>query len=151
MSPKYFFEEIFQKAFQNICAAGGVVKREDKILFIFRNNKWDLPKGKIDGEETAREAAVREVGEECGIAGHKIIKLLPSIFHIFQSPYKESRGEWIFKETFWYEMKYADTKNGQPQIEEDITKIQWFEKKELRTVFLNTYLSLVSLISIYLD
>jgi hypothetical protein len=30
-------------------AAGGLVKNENKdFLFIYRNDKWDLPKGKIE-------------------------------------------------------------------------------------------------------
>jgi 8-oxo-dGTP pyrophosphatase MutT (NUDIX family) len=149
--PKQFFENIFQKAFTVIYASGGVVKRKNRFLFIYRNEKWDLPKGKIDNGETKEEAAVREVGEECGINGHRIEMQLPSTFHIYQSTYKESKGEWIFKETFWFEMKYDGVENGQPQLEENITKIRWFKKNELGSVFSNTYTNLHSLVKIYLD
>ena len=37
-------------------------------LFIYRNDKWDLPKGKIEKNEVVIEAAVREVMEETGVA-----------------------------------------------------------------------------------
>lgn len=149
--PKRFFENIFQKAFTVIYAGGGVVERKSRFLFIFRNEKWDLPKGKIDEGETKEEGALREVAEECGINGHKIEKQLPSTFHIYRSTYKESEGEWLFKETFWFEMKYDGVGNGQPQTEENITKIRWFKKEELGSILSNTYANLHSLIKIYLD
>ena len=56
-------------------AAGGVVKNPaDELLFILRLGKWDLPKGKIEKGEKIKEAALREVEEECGGGGLKIIK-----------------------------------------------------------------------------
>ncbi len=36
----------------NIKTAGGIVIKNEKILFIYKNGKWDLPKGKIDKGET---------------------------------------------------------------------------------------------------
>ena len=45
---KAFFKTA-KKSVTLIEAAGGLVKNEDgEYLFIFRNNKWDLPKGKIE-------------------------------------------------------------------------------------------------------
>ena len=39
----------FSKTIPRVVAAGGVVTNpQGKVLFIFRNDKWDLPKGKID-------------------------------------------------------------------------------------------------------
>ena len=146
-APDIFFKTIFQQVFTSIPAAGGIVIRKNKLLFIFRNEKWDLPKGKIDAGETNREAALREVNEECGISKHKIIKQLPSTFHIFQSPYKKTKGQWIFKETFWFEMEYPGVENGHPQIEENITETRWFDRNELNLPFSNTYANLKSVIS----
>lgn len=148
---KYFFEELFQKAFKVIYAAGGVVKRNNELLFIYRNNTWDLPKGKIDKGESPKLAALREVEEECGITGHKIINPLPSTFHMYQSPYKESKGEWIFKETYWFEMEYEGLQDGNPQLEENITQIKWFKKDDLNEVLANTFSNLIPLINIYRD
>ena len=145
-SPKEFFTEIFRPVFISIEAAGGVVIRNNKLLFIFRNEKWDLPKGKIDAGETNREAALREVEEECGISGHKIVKQLPSSFHIYKSSYKKSKGELIFKETFWFEMEYSGVENGTPQTEENITEIKWFAPDDLEIPLTNTYSNLKPLI-----
>ena len=110
--PKKFLKEIFSPAFKSVPASGGVVIRNNKLLFIFRNEKWDLPKGKIDHGESAKEAALREVAEECGIDGHRMTKTLPSTFHIYQSPYIDSHGQWILKKTHWFEMSYSGIKNG---------------------------------------
>jgi len=145
-APGIFFKNIFQPVFQEIQAAGGVVIRKKKMLFIFRNGKWDLPKGKIETRELASEAAIREVEEECGISGHKIITQLPSSSHIYKSPYKKSKGEWIFKETFWFEMEYLGTENGSPQTEENITEVRWFAPDDLETLLKNTYANLKPLI-----
>ena len=39
----------FKSSFKVIAAAGGVVKNKDnKTLFIYRLDKWDLPKGKVN-------------------------------------------------------------------------------------------------------
>ena len=50
-----------------------LVVRDDKILMIktFRFNRyiWELPGGGIEIDETAEEAAIRELKEECGLEG----------------------------------------------------------------------------------
>ena len=49
-------------------AAGGIVfNQENKILFIHRLGRWDLPKGKIEPEESLENAALRELEEETGL------------------------------------------------------------------------------------
>src|SRR5690606_27486008 len=64
-------EKVFKSLLQKstiIKAAGGVVKNgEGQYLFIHRLGKWDLPKGKVENNEKMRDAALREVEEECGI------------------------------------------------------------------------------------
>jgi 8-oxo-dGTP pyrophosphatase MutT (NUDIX family) len=147
--PEIFWEELFLPVFVQIPAAGGVVLRNGELLFIFRNGKWDLPKGKIDIGETSAAAAKREVAEECGIDGHQITKELPSTFHIYQSRYKQTFGQWIIKETFWFEMEYSGSENGTPETKENITEIKWFAKNELDEVLGNTYENLKSVIALY--
>ncbi len=148
-SPENFWKNMFLPVFTSIPAAGGVVIRNNKLLFIYRNEKWDLPKGKIDNSESPEAAAVREVAEECGIEGHRITKKLPSTFHIYQSPWKENYEQWILKETPWLEMIYEGNENGTPETGENITEIRWFAKDDLDEVLSNTYESLKPVISIY--
>lgn len=59
--------------YHNIAAAVAIIfKHQDKILFTVRNvdpdkGRWDLPGGFIDPNETAEEAACREIKEELGL------------------------------------------------------------------------------------
>lgn len=59
--------------YHNIAAAVAIIFTfEDKVLFTVRNvdpdkGKWDLPGGFIDPNETAEEAACREIKEELGM------------------------------------------------------------------------------------
>ena len=63
-------------------SAGGIVFKDfehrlDVLVCGFSEpNSWRLPKGKPDGKETPREAALREVQEETGIAAEIIIYLM---------------------------------------------------------------------------
>lgn len=148
--PDKFLKRSFRKAFVKIKAAGGIVRRNNSFLFIYRNKKWDLPKGKIDKGESPDEAAIREVQEECGLSGHRIVKPLPITYHIFQSTYPKTKGDWIFKETHWFEMEYNGTQKGIPQLDEDIEQVVWFEKSKLSETLTNTYANLKSLIGLYL-
>lgn len=147
--PETFMTTVFIPAFLIVEAAGGVVKRNDTILFIFRNGVWDLPKGKTDAGEIPGAAAIREVEEECGISGHHIVKPLPPTWHIYQSTWKDSAGKWILKKTHWFEMNYTGIENGVPETGENITEIRWFKKEELVQVLKNTYGNLKDLIELY--
>ncbi len=58
----------FRKQYKLVLAGGGIVRnKKEKILFIFRNGRWDLPKGKAEEGELIEETALREVKEECGL------------------------------------------------------------------------------------
>ena len=82
-------------------AGGGLVFNADgDVLFIFRNGKWDLPKGKAERKETIEETSIREVEEETGVKGLEIKKLLDTTYHIFKR-----NGRYKIKITYWFEMK----------------------------------------------
>ena len=141
------FLEVFKSAFKIIEAAGGAVISKGKLLVIYRREKWDLPKGKIDKGEIPETAAVREVAEECGIAGHKIEKMLPSTFHIYLMPGKKKKC--VFKKTFWFEMSYNGELTGTPQTEEDIAEVKWIPVDDLDEMLSNTYANLEPIFQIY--
>src|SRR3954469_24811116 len=61
-----FFSE-FKKHFVYIEAAGGFIEKNDEFLAIHRHGRWDLPKGKLEKNESYEEGAIRECEEECGI------------------------------------------------------------------------------------
>ena len=64
-----------------IFASGGVVFNNEKLLMIYRNSLWDLPKGKMELNESELECALREVEEECGIDNLRVIKFLKYTYH----------------------------------------------------------------------
>ena len=128
------FKEL-AKNFTCINAGGGlVINEQNQILFIFRNGKWDLPKGKIEANETTELGAVREVEEECGISGLKIIKELPTVYHTYTL-----QGKRILKVTYWFEMTTDFDGELKPQTEEDIEKIEWVPREQLPQYFIQTY------------
>ncbi len=132
----------FSAMFKIIEAAGGLVQNEEgKWLFIFRNGKWDLPKGKIEKGEKIRTAAIREVEEECGISKLQIVKELPSTYHTYFMEEKQ-----VLKRTYWFEMRCADTSALVPQVEEGITDVQWLAKSEFKKVKTNTYESILDVL-----
>ena len=131
--PKQFFQSI-RKPFFFIKAAGGVVRTdENQYLFIFRNGKWDLPKGKLDKGEKTKIAAVREVEEECGIKVSELADRLCKTWHVY-----EERGQIIFKKTAWFNMK-ADKQDLIPQLEEGITEARWLASGDFEYIKQNTY------------
>ena len=127
------------KRFKLIRAAGGIVKYNNSILWIFKNNKWDLPKGKIDFKESIEKAAYREVIEETGLKYVNVKKHLSSTYH----SYLES-GKMVLKITNWYSMECKKMSILKPQVDEGITKVQWIELSKLSC--LNTYSSIVELL-----
>lgn len=104
-----------------IKAAGGLVKNEKgEYLIIYRNQKWDLPKGKVEKGEEIKVAAVREVEEECGVTIEKRTKRICKTYHVY-----EMGRELILKRTSWYKMKVKGSPKLIPQTEEGITQAVW--------------------------
>ncbi len=131
------------KNFRSIKAAGGLVLNDkNQILFIFRNGKWDLPKGKVEDGEKIPHAALREVNEECGISGLKISCDLPCTLHTYIL-----NDERVLKTTYWYVMKTSDTKNPIPQTEENITQVEWLSQQEVNKALENSFASIVETIN----
>ena len=130
---------VFKSRFKFIIAAGGVVfNSNNEILVIFRNGKWDLPKGKLEKGEDIPICAIREVKEECGVCDLAITKELPSTYHCYQS----KKGDWILKRTYWYKMMSKYQGELVPQKEEGIDAVEWFDKKSLSEMKKNTYKSI---------
>ncbi|MCF8423587.1 MAG: NUDIX domain-containing protein [Bacteroidia bacterium] len=134
--------EKFRKLFKYIYAAGGLIEKENKYLFIFRLKHWDLPKGKLDLGEGPEEAATRECEEECGITQLTITKKLEPTYHIYQH-----KGGYALKKTFWYAMTTKYDGILVPQIEEHIEQVEWFSKAEIQDLVLpNSYPAILSVI-----
>ncbi|WP_300728262.1 NUDIX hydrolase [uncultured Rikenella sp.] len=133
-----FFAQ-FAAQFLPIEAAGGlVVSPRGEVLMIFRNGRWDLPKGKLEGGEELAECAVREVEEECGIRGLAVGKLLTRTYHLYESHY-EANDRWVLKRTTWFAMENDGNEELRPQTEEGITDIRWIAADSLASYIENTY------------
>lgn len=121
--------------FKPINAAGGVVRNDKgKILMIYRNNMWDLPKGKQEKGEKIELCAMREVEEECGITVDELGDKICDTYHIYYMFEK-----WIIKRTHWYNMVSLSSTSTTPQIEEGITEIRWIEREKIATYAAQTY------------
>jgi 8-oxo-dGTP pyrophosphatase MutT (NUDIX family) len=137
--------KLFTSNYKLIDAAGGLVfNSNNDLLLIERLGVWDLPKGKIDSGETPEIAALREVEEECGINGLSIEYLVCKSYHTYF--FKDKH---VLKRTYWFKMN--STFNGLlvPQIEENITKVEWkhFTKNNIDN--LNTYESIRDVLKNY--
>ena len=121
-------ERFLRKKLPYVEAAGGLVYNGKKeILFIYRNDRWDLPKGHIDKDEAHEAAAIREVEEETGVQNLEIRRFIGKTYHVFKR-----NGKFKLKATYWYEM-YTDYDGAlKPQANEGIKKVTWknFEKSQ---------------------
>jgi ADP-ribose pyrophosphatase YjhB (NUDIX family) len=132
----------FSNIYKVMEAAGGIVfNPQGELLMIFRNDKWDLPKGKIEHGETITESALREVNEECGLEKLKIIREAQTTYHTY--PYGDQR---ILKCTYWFIMQCADPENIKPQLEEGITELKWIARAKLPFIASQSYTSIISLL-----
>lgn len=140
-NPKALFKKIRSKC-KLIKAAGGLVRNsEDNYLFIFRNKKWDLPKGKVEKGEKMREAAVREVEEECGVKILTNDTKLCKTYHVY--PLEK---QLVLKKTNWYSMTVAGCPELVPQIEEGISNAEWLSGDDLKPIINNTYPSILDVL-----
>ncbi len=116
------------KLLPTVIAGGGkVFNKRGEVLFIYRNNKWDLPKGKIEHNESVELGAIREVEEETGVRKVKIVKPLETTYHIFKR-----NGRYRIKLTYWFEMKTKYDGPLVPEVSEGITKVRWLSKKKMK-------------------
>lgn len=116
-------------------AGGGLVYNQNgEVLFIFRNGKWDLPKGGIEKNEEIEDTAIREVEEETGVTGLKITDKLQKTYHIFKR-----NGRYKLKITYWYKMKTNFIGIPKPQEDEGIEKVAWLKPEEIPQALENSY------------
>ncbi len=116
-------------------AGGGLVyNKKGEVLFIFRNGKWDLPKGGVEKKEEIEQTAIREVEEETGVTNLKITNKLQKTYHIFKR-----NGVYKLKITHWFEMQTDFEGTPQGQLEEGIEKVAWIPPNGISEVLKNSY------------
>jgi 8-oxo-dGTP pyrophosphatase MutT (NUDIX family) len=79
----------FHKFPKNRQKIAGVVvfNSEGKVLILDRGDKWDLPKGHVEPEETFLEGALRECFEETGLHHQENLDIHP--YHYISIPSKK--------------------------------------------------------------
>lgn len=122
--------------FKVVKAAGGLVRKKDKFLMIYRLKKWDLPKGKREKGESNKETAVREVEEECNVS----VKLGQKICTTWHTYTMNKRA--MIKKTRWYVMDVIDDTKMRAQLTEDIEETRWMNRKEVYHALEHSYKSI---------
>ena len=108
--------------------AGGIVfrvsadKRDIEILLIQDSkNRWTIPKGHIEPGETAKQTAVREIGEESGLKNVEVLAWLGKIH------FKYRRLEKLVLMTTQVYLVQSMDKNERPTKEKWMNGIRWFK------------------------
>ena len=102
-----------------VWAAGGIVSRrldgQEQILVVHRPryDDWSLPKGKLDGSETLRDAALREVLEETGL-------VCRAGAPAGEARYIDARGR--AKSALYFEMT---AESGRFEPNDEVDEIRW--------------------------
>jgi ADP-ribose pyrophosphatase YjhB (NUDIX family) len=132
----------FSAQFEFVQAAGGVVLNpKNEILFIYRLEKWDLPKGKVEDDESIQDGAIREVEEECGISNLQLEDHLCTTWHTYLQ-----EGHPMLKATTWYVMRHQGDVPLTPQAIEGITEVKWLGLHQTEEVMKNTYPSVMEVL-----
>ncbi|MFZ6011567.1 MAG: NUDIX hydrolase [Bacteroidota bacterium] len=129
-------KSFLRSKFKVVKAAGGLVRKKERFLMIYRMKKWDLPKGKKEKAEKYKQTALREVEEECNITvrlGHKIC----TTWHTYTM-----NKSAMLKKTRWYAMDVVDDTRMRPDAAEDIEEVRWMNGKEVYHALEHSYKSI---------
>lgn len=133
----------FRQGYVLVEAAGGAVSDgAGRLLAIHRLGRWDLPKGKVETGEALKEAAVREVQEETGLAQLRVVRPLCETWHTYGR-----NGKQHLKCTHWYLMEGDAAEGLAPQTEEDIDAVRWLDAAGVEDLRKDTYPSVLRVLN----
>ena len=106
-------------------AAGGVIERDGSVLLVHRPkyDDWSFPKGKLEGDETWEEGALREVEEETGLRCAIGEEVGRTHYVVLQGP----------KEVRYFRM----TCDGEPRAQNEVDDVRWVPPAEARELLTN--------------
>jgi len=108
-------------------AAGGVIVRDGSVLLVHRPKygDWSLPKGKLEGDETWEQAAVREVEEETGLRCTIGEEVGRTHYVVLQGP----------KEVRYFRM----TCDGEPRARNEVDAVRWVALDDARALLTHAH------------
>jgi len=103
-------------------AAGGVIVRDGSVLLVHRPkyDDWSLPKGKLEGDESWEQAALREVEEETGLRCTVGEEIGRTHYVVLQGP----------KEVRYFRM----TCDGEPCAQNEVDAVRWVALDDARAL-----------------
>lgn len=111
--------------------SGGIVfrynqaKHDIEILLIQDSkNRWTIPKGHIEAGETAKQTAIREIGEEAGLSHIKVLSWLGKIH------FKYRRVDKLVLMTTQIYLVHALDGRERPTKEKWMNGIKWFSFRD---------------------
>lgn len=131
---KILLEKFLKKIQVERAGGGRVYNEKGEILFIFRNGRWDLPKGGVEKNESIEQTALREVEEETGCKKLTIGNKIGVTYHVFKRS-----GQFRLKETHWFDMQSTYTGKLSAQLEENIEEVVWICPNQVHEKMKNTY------------
>lgn len=126
--------DLFARQFIFVEAAGGVVQSRGRDLLIFRNGRWDIPKGHRELGESIEQCALREVEEETGVSGISIHNYICSTLHFYLM-----KGRWELKKSSWYAMEIDNEPQFKPQTEEGIERVEWIGEELIEATTIDSF------------
>ena len=110
-----------------VCAVGIVCFRNDNVLLVKRSRPpiaWSIPGGGQELGETTREAALRELREETGVAAR-----LLGLVDVVDAVRKDGEG----KVRYHYTLVdfAAEWVSGEPVADDDVSEAEWMPLTEV--------------------
>jgi 8-oxo-dGTP pyrophosphatase MutT (NUDIX family) len=108
-------------------AAGAVVEAPDGSVLLLHHSgqsRWCFPKGHVDTGETVEKAALREIGEEAGLAS---VTLGPELATITYRYFDEARDVSVVKTSLYFR---ATSAKGPVRLEATFDSHAWLSLEE---------------------
>lgn len=107
---------------------GVIIFKDEKVLLVCRNQepakgKWSFPGGMVELGESIREAAMREVEEECDIQIQ--LYALVDTFEYIEREQDQTKYHFIVLDY------YAEFREGTLNAGSDVADAKWFTKQDL--------------------